>query len=244
MIFGSGENAVYALKDANLEVKSGEFVSLVGPSGCGKTTALNLVAGFLSATKGVVRIGDRVAGPPDGRRVVVFQDDAVFPWLTVRKNLEYGPRVQGRAASSDRQTVEKYLALVGLEQFGDAYPKNLSGGMRKRVDLARAYVSDPEVLLMDEPFGALDIFTKEAMWEILTTFRRESRKTVIFVTHDIEEAIMVSDRVIVMSPRPARITAEVQIPFAFPRHLDARNQPEFQALRQEIVRLLGAHHDE
>jgi NitT/TauT family transport system ATP-binding protein len=244
MIFGSGENAVYALKDANLEVKSGEFVSLVGPSGCGKTTALNLVAGFLSASKGVVRIGDHVAGPPDGRRVVVFQDDAVFPWLTVRKNLEYGPRVQGKAASSYRQTVEKYLALVGLEQFGDAYPKNLSGGMRKRVDLARAYVSDPEVMLMDEPFGALDIFTKESMWEILTTFRRESRKTVIFVTHDIEEAIMVSDRVIVMSPRPARITAEVEIPFAFPRHLDARNQPEFQALRQEIVRILGAYHHE
>lgn len=238
MRFGTGARSVVALESANLEIASREIVSIVGPSGCGKTTVLNLVAGFLQPTEGIILVGGRPAGPPASDRTVVFQADAVFPWLSVRKNLEYGPKVQGKPSRSYSARVDHFLDRVGLTSFADAYPKTLSGGMRKRVDLARAYVGDPDILLMDEPFGALDVFTKEAMWRVLSDILMEERKTVVFVTHDIEEAIIIADRVIVMTPRPAQVAADFRVPFEFPRHLELRASPAFQAMRTDITELL------
>jgi NitT/TauT family transport system ATP-binding protein len=237
--FPASPAPILALDETSLDVASNEIVAVVGPSGCGKTTLLNLVAGFLSPTDGSVLLDGAVAGPPSADRAVVFQADAVFPWLTVRKNLEYGPRVRGEASATYRDRVDHFLSKVGLTQFADAFPKTLSGGMRKRVDLARAYVSDPKVLLMDEPFGALDIFTKETMWRVLGDILEEERKTVIFVTHDIEEAIMVADRVVAMTPRPAKVAAEVPVPFPFPRHLELRSSREFQDMRQRLAAILA-----
>lgn len=237
--FPSPSGPVVALAEISLDVESNEIVSIVGPSGCGKTTLLNLVAGFLAPSSGSVLLDGVPPGPPSADRAVVFQADAVFPWLTVRQNLEYGPKVRRMPAATYRGRVDHFLERVGLTQFADAYPKTLSGGMRKRVDLARAYVSDPKVLLMDEPFGALDIFTKEAMWHVLGDILEEERKTVIFVTHDIEEAIIVADRVVAMTPRPAKVAAEVAVPFPFPRPIELRSSPEFQAMRQELSGILA-----
>lgn len=233
--FGSGPGSVLALDRTNLVVDSGEIVSIVGPSGCGKTTLLNLVAGFTTPTEGRVLLEDAPAGPPDGTRAVVFQDDAVFPWLTVEENLSYGPRMRGVAPTTWQPRVEHFLELVGLPDFESVYPKQLSGGMRKRVDLARAYVNDPDVLLMDEPFGALDIFTKETMWTSFEAVARAEGKTVLFVTHDIEEAIYIGDRVLVMTPRPARVAQDIRIDFERPRRLSLRARPEFQELRLQIA---------
>lgn len=237
--FTSSSGSVAALDDTTLNIDSNEIVSVVGPSGCGKTTLLNLVAGFLAPTTGSVLLDGVPSGPPSADRAVVFQADAVFPWLTVRQNLEYGPRVRGLKSAAYRDRVDHFLDKVGLTQFAEAFPKTLSGGMRKRVDLARAYVSDPKVLLMDEPFGALDVFTKEAMWRVLGDILEEERKTVIFVTHDIEEAIIVADRVVAMTPRPAKVAAEVPVPFPFPRPLELRSVPEFQSMRQELSAMLA-----
>lgn len=238
--FWSASGDVVALHEASLDVAAHEIVAVVGPSGCGKTTLLNLVAGFLAPTDGRVLLDGVPVGPPSAERAVVFQSDAVFPWLTVRQNLEYGPRVRGASPESYRGRVHHFLERVGLVQFADAYPKTLSGGMKKRVDIARAYVSNPQVLLMDEPFGALDIFTKESMWRVLGELLEEERKTVIFVTHDIEEAIFVADRVVAMTPRPARVAAEVNVPFPFPRDIQIRASAEFQQMRQELSALLSA----
>jgi NitT/TauT family transport system ATP-binding protein len=237
--FSSSSGSVVALERTSLDVESNEIVSVVGPSGCGKTTLLNLVAGFLAPTAGSVLLDGVPSGPPSADRAVVFQADAVFPWLTVRQNLEYGPRVRGLRSEAYRDRVDHFLEKVGLTQFAEAFPKTLSGGMRKRVDLARAYVSNPKVLLMDEPFGALDVFTKEAMWRVLGDILEEERKTVIFVTHDIEEAIIVSDRVVAMTPRPAKVAAEVPVPFPFPRPLELRSSPEFQGMRQRLSAILA-----
>jgi NitT/TauT family transport system ATP-binding protein len=236
--FWSPAGDIVALQETSLDVESHEIVSVVGPSGCGKTTLLDLVAGFLAPTEGRVLIDGVSAGPPSADRAVVFQSDAVFPWLTVRQNLEYGPRVRGAPLKTFRDRVDHFLERVGLVQFADAYPKTLSGGMRKRVDIARAYVSNPQVLLMDEPFGALDVFTKESMWRVLGELLAEERKTVIFVTHDIEEAIIVADRVVAMTPRPARVAAERRVSYPFPRNIELRASPEFQKMRQELAALI------
>lgn len=234
-----GHDGVLALDRTTVAVAPEEIVAVVGPSGCGKTTMLNLIAGFTEPSEGAVLLAGKPAGPPDARRAVVFQEDAVFPWLTVRDNLSYGPRIRKLAESEWAGRVDHFLETVGLRDFADAYPKQLSGGMRKRVDLARAYVNDPDILLMDEPFGALDVFTKEEMWKAFGSFVAAEAKTVVFVTHDIEEAIFVGDRVLVMTPRPARVAYEVNVPFERPRPLSLRTQPDFQQLRKCIVDQLG-----
>jgi NitT/TauT family transport system ATP-binding protein len=234
-VFASPRGDVVALSEATLSIQEHETVCLVGPSGCGKTTLLNLTAGFLQPSAGRVLVGGTEAGPPDATRTVVFQQDAVFPWLTVRKNIEYGPRIRGEERASYRERASHFMALVGLDRFADAYPKELSGGMRKRVDLARAYVSNPDVLLMDEPFGALDVFTRESMWDALHAGLAREPKTVLFVTHDIEEAIYVGDRIVMMTPRPARVHREIDVPFPRMRTLDLRATHEFQDLRHEIA---------
>ncbi|WP_206337760.1 ABC transporter ATP-binding protein [Streptomyces sp. WAC 06738] len=237
-LFVSRRRETLALSRTELSVASGEIVCLVGPSGCGKTTLMNLIAGFEQPTEGSVEVGGRRVEGPSADRAVVFQSDAVFPWLTVRDNVSYGPRMRGVPRSEWAPAVDHFLAQVGLSDFADAYPKELSGGMRKRVDLARAYVNEPDVLLLDEPFGALDLFTKEEMWLFLIKTWEAAPKTVLFVTHDIEEALFLGDRIAVMTPRPARVREIVQVPFDRPRDLDVRGEPEFQQLRLRIAHLL------
>lgn len=237
--FAARGGEVVALERTSLDVEASQIVSVVGPSGCGKTTLLNLIAGFTQPTQGRVLVGGRPIERPGADRAVVFQADAVFPWLTVRDNLSYGPRMRGLQRAEWQARIDHFLPLVGLQEFADAYPKQLSGGMRKRVDLARAYVNDPDVLLLDEPFGALDVFTKEAMQRALLRIAADEPKTIVFITHDIEEAIFVSDRVVVMTPRPGRIAADLPVTFAHPRSLALRAEPAFQRLRLEIAGLLA-----
>jgi NitT/TauT family transport system ATP-binding protein len=232
--FRSPRTDVLALSRTTLRVEPYQIVCVVGPSGCGKTTLLNLVAGFVSPTSGQVIVDGTPVTGPDRSRSVVFQSDAVFPWLTVRGNVEYGLRLRGVDGATRRERVDRFLDLAGLGDFAEAYPKELSGGMRKRVDISRAYASGPQVLLLDEPFGALDIFTREAMWLALHAVNRAEPKTIVFVTHDIEEALFVSDRVIVMTPRPARVHSDVMVPFPRDRNLDLRGEAGFQDLRMRI----------
>ncbi|MDT0265757.1 ABC transporter ATP-binding protein [Streptomyces sp. DSM 44915] len=243
-VFTTARKRTVALNETDLEIAANEIVCVVGPSGCGKTTLLNLVAGFLAPTSGRISVGSRPVTGPGADRAVVFQADAVFPWLTVGANVGYGMRMQGLDRAERAARTEHYLELVGLADFRSAYPKELSGGMRKRVDLARAYASGPRVLLLDEPFGALDLFTKEAMWLALQGVLRAEPKTIVFVTHDIEEALFLGDRVVVMTPRPARVHSVVDVPFGGERDLDLRAGPEFQALRNEIAHTLREVHDD
>lgn len=241
-VFTRGKSRTVALENSSLRVESRETVCLVGPSGCGKTTILNLIAGFALPTEGKVTVGGKEVTSPSAERAVVFQADAVFPWLTVEKNIAFGPDVQGRSKQEQQERSNRFLDLVGLTDFRNAYPKELSGGMRKRVDLARAYASDPRVLLLDEPFGALDVFTKEAMWLAFQKVAEAEPKSVVFVTHDIEEALFLGDRVVVMTPRPARVHRIVRVPFGEKRTLDLRGSQEFQSLRLEIAGLLREVH--
>jgi NitT/TauT family transport system ATP-binding protein len=199
---------------------------------------LNLLAGFLGPTTGTVSVDHEQVDGPSEERAVVFQADAVFPWLTVEDNIAFGPKVQGKSKREKVERTERFMSLVGLSDFRHAFPKELSGGMRKRVDLARAYASGPKVLLLDEPFGALDVFTKETMWIAFQKVAEAEPKTVIFVTHDIEEAIFLGDRVVVMTPRPARVHLIVDVPFGPRRKLEIRATPEFQSLRQQISKSL------
>jgi ABC-type nitrate/sulfonate/bicarbonate transport system ATPase subunit len=236
--FITSRGEVPVLFSLNLTLKEERTLCIVGPSGCGKTTILSLAAGFLAATSGVVRMkGVPIEGPgPD--RAVVFQRDAVFPWLTVRQNLEYGPRMMGLPRRVWAERVEEYLSKVGLTDFADLYPKQLSGGMRKRVDIARAYTNQPDVLLMDEPFGPLDVLTKEVMQKDLLELSWKERKSLIFITHDIEEAVLLGDEVLVMTPRPAKVAAHIKVPFPRPRDIGLKLQSDFQELRKEINALL------
>ena len=243
-VFATARKRTVALNETSLHIDDAETVCIVGPSGCGKTTLLNLVAGFLAPTSGTIVVGDTAVAGPGADRAVVFQADAVFPWLTVADNVEYGMRMQGLPSAERRARTAHYLDLVGLSEFRTAYPKELSGGMRKRVDLARAYASGPGVLLLDEPFGALDLFTKEAMWLALGRVVQAEPKTIVFVTHDIEEALFLGDRVIVMTPRPARVHSIVDVPFGAQRGLEIRESREFQELRNQIAHTLREVHDD
>ncbi len=231
---------VVALRGVDLQIEALETVAVVGPSGCGKSTLLNLVAGFARPSAGDVLVGGTAVKGPGADRAVVFQGDAVFPWLTVRGNVTYGPRIRGVRREEQERRAERFMRLVGLEGFEDAYPKELSGGMRKRVDLARAWTNEPQVLILDEPFGALDVLTKEAMQHALLSIVAEEPKTTLLITHDIEEAVFVADRVVAMSPRSGRIAAEIAVPFGRPRRPELRADPEFQRLRMKILGLLAA----
>ncbi len=232
---------IEALRDVNLEVEAGEFMCLVGPSGCGKSTLVFIVAGLVSPSGGAIRVGGAPVHEPDPDRTVVFQGDAVFPWMTVAQNIGYGLQQTNTAKREQEEIVHHLVELVGLSGFRDAYPKELSGGMKKRVDLARAYATNPTVLLMDEPFGALDAITKEKMQEDLmrlSVTENDRRRTVLFVTHDLEEAIFLADRVAVMTARPGTIQVVLDIPFARPRDASIKLSNEFQELRGHIRELL------
>jgi ABC-type nitrate/sulfonate/bicarbonate transport system ATPase subunit/flavin-dependent dehydrogenase len=225
---------IRALEDLSLEVRRGEFVCIVGPSGCGKSTLLNVIGGFLRPTAGEVRIeGEPVRGP-DRRRIFVFQESGVFPWLSVEANVGFG--LSRVPAEERRRIVAHTVAMVGLQGFERAYPRELSGGMRQRVEIARALAANPDVLYMDEPFGALDFLTRLKMRADLIRIWQQERKTVLFVTHDIEEAVQLADRVLVMSPRPATIQEVVRVDLPRPRDIDA---PAYLATRDAIFAIMG-----
>lgn len=233
--FDTRNGEITALNGVNLDIKENEFVCVVGPSGCGKSTLLNIIAGLLEPTSGKVLVdGEEVKGP--GRdRGVVFQQYALFPWLTVRKNVEFGLRLDKSLSEEEiRETSTKYLEMVDLLQFENAYPKELSGGMKQRVAIARAYAVNPKVLLMDEPFGALDAQTRtQLQTELLETWEKE-RKTCFFITHDVEEAIVLAERVIIMSARPGRIKEIVDIDIPYPRTQETKMSPRFMELKNHI----------
>jgi NitT/TauT family transport system ATP-binding protein len=223
-----------ALENINLAVARGSFVSLVGPSGCGKSTLLRVFAGLIRPTSGRVELGGEPIEGPDERKGMVFQEDAVFPWLSIAKNVEYGPRARGVGRSERQKLAQTWINMVGLAGFENAYPRELSGGMRKRVDLARVYASDPEILLMDEPFGALDALTKLKLQQELLLLWERSRKTVVFVTHDLEEATYLSDTVVVMAARPGRISSIHHVDIPRPRAFDVRATAQFTALTRQL----------
>ena len=236
---GAG-GSIAALKNIDFEVRQGEFLCVVGPSGCGKTTLLNLIAGFQQPTAGRVLFRGRAIERPAAERGVVFQQHALFPWLTLRQNVAFGPSVRGVASDHRSQLVDQYLDLVGLTRFADLYPNEISGGMAQRVAIARALANEPEILLADEPFAALDVFTRAAMQRELDQIWQRTRKTIVFVTHSIEEAILLGDRVLVMTPHPGMIRKTVSIDLPRPR--GALDQPVVEIARTILTLLETAPH--
>ena len=234
--FASAEGSVLAVDDVSLSVKEGEFISLIGPSGCGKTTLLNLIAGFQAPSAGSVTLDGAAIGGPGAERGVIFQDYGVFPWLTVKQNIGFGLTLRAsRVAKAEHERiVAHYIELMGLSGFENAYPKTLSGGMKQRVALARAYAVRPEFLLMDEPFGALDAQTRSAMQDLLLHVLESEGKTVMLITHSVEEALYLSSRVVVITARPARIRTIVEVPFAYPRREELHRSPEFAELQYKV----------
>src|ERR1700724_1088758 len=227
-----------ALQDINLAVERGEFIALVGPSGCGKTTFLRIVAGLEQASSGQVVLDGRVVRSPGGDRGFVFQSDSLLPWRTVFSNAIIGREVAGQVGPAERRRTMELLKLVGLEGFEHYHPRQLSGGMRQRVNLARALAIDPEILLMDEPFAALDAQTREIMQTELLRIWERGQKTVLFVTHQMDEGVFLSARVLVFARRPGRVQAEIKIPLPRPRTLDIKRTPEFVALVDRIWRMI------
>jgi NitT/TauT family transport system ATP-binding protein len=230
----SGNANVHVLEDVNMDVRRGEFVCIVGPSGCGKTTLLNTIAGFLVPTSGEVIVEGSVVRGPDPRRIFIFQEGGVFPWLTVRDNIGFG-LLKMRKAERDR-IVDHYVKMVGLSGFERSYPRELSGGMRQRVEIARALAASPEILYMDEPFGALDYITRFKMRSDLVRIWQTERKTVLFVTHDIDEAVQLADRVVVMGKRPATIRTIVEVDLPRPRDIQSS---AYLLARDQIFATMG-----
>ena len=223
-----------ALDGVSLDIADNEFVTVVGPSGCGKSTLMNILAGLEEPTSGRALVDGAEVSGPGPERGVIFQQYALFPWLTVRKNIEFGLKVAGLGRAERRERAEHFIRLVGLEQFADALPKMLSGGMKQRCAIARAYAVDPSILLMDEPFGALDALTRVNLQEqLLDTWSREKR-TVMFITHDVDEAVFLARRVVVMAARPGRIYDVVDVDLPYPRTEEVRLSPEFAALRNRV----------
>ncbi len=233
-----------AFKDVSLRVEDGEFVAIVGPSGCGKTTLLNIVAGLLPYDEGKLTIGGVPAVGPGENRSVVFQNASLLPWRTLLGNVRYGMEMQRRFAKSTMdERAREMIQLVGLAGFEARYPSELSGGMQQRVNLARALATDPEVLLMDEPFAALDAQTREFMQDELLKIWTRSNKTVLFITHQIDEAVFLADRVVVMGTRPGRIKQEFRVDFARPRALSLKRDPGFLAVCEDIWKVIEAEAD-
>jgi len=238
--FPTAAGPMRVVDGVDLEVRQGEFVSIIGPSGCGKTTLLNIVGGFVKPTRGQVLLDHEPIKGPGPDRGVIFQEYGVFPWLTVRGNIEFGLglRANGRHAGQRAEIVERYLTLMGLKDFANHHPKHLSGGMRQRLALARAYAVQPEFLLMDEPFGALDAQTRTAMQDLLLHVLATEGKTVLLITHSVDEAIYLSSRIVVVTARPARVRTIIDVPFAYPRHESIHEDYRFAELRAQIRALV------
>ena len=232
--FEKKDGKFLALDTVNLNVEQNEFICVVGPSGCGKTTLLNIIAGLCKPTTGTVKVrGELVTGPGKGKGVV-FQQYALYPWLTVEKNVEFGMRMKGVPKAERAEIAKKYIDLVGLSKFAKAYPKELSGGMKQRVAIARAYATAPEVLLMDEPFGALDAQTRAQLQENLLKTWEQERKTCFFITHDVEEAVLLATKIIIMSAGPGHITEIVPVTLPSPRTQQTKLTSEFNELKNQI----------
>lgn len=237
-VFESNKGAVVALEDIDLTVDRGELAVIVGPSGCGESTLLNIVAGLEKETSGqAVLEGAPITGP-SADRGMVFQSYTLFPWLTVRKNVEFGLRLKGVPSAERADIARKYIDLVGLAEFENALPKELSGGMKQRVAIARVLANNPVMLLMDEPFGALDAQTRLLLQELLLDVWRKEKTTILFITHDIDEAILLADNVYIMSRRPGRIKAKIPVNLSRPRDHKDTLTPEFSAVKSQIMELL------
>jgi NitT/TauT family transport system ATP-binding protein len=232
------QSTFLALDSIGLGVERGEFVTIVGPSGCGKSSLLMLIAALLHPTSGNIRLNGKPVLTPGSDRALVFQDFALLPWRTVLKNVELGLELQRTPAAERKAIAQKYIAMVGLRDFEEHFPHQLSGGMRQRVGIARALSVGPEVLLMDEPFGALDAQIRQVMAVELLKIWERDRKTIVFITHDIDEAVFLADRVIVMSASPGRVIETIPVTLPRPRPLTLRNHPDFVAYRQRIWDLL------
>jgi ABC-type nitrate/sulfonate/bicarbonate transport system ATPase subunit len=237
MVFTRDGKNTHVLNDINLEVGDGEFVCLLGPSGCGKSTLLNTMAGFLAPTSGAIKVDGEVVQGPDPRRIFVFQERGVFPWLTVEGNIGFGLFKLSREERERR--IAHYINMVGLKGFEKTYPPELSGGMKQRLEVARALAVNPDMLFLDEPFGALDSITRLVMRSELLRIWEAERKTIIFVTHDIDEAVQLADRVVVMSARPAKIQQIVTIDVPHPRDISS---PRYLELRDGIFKQIGLAH--
>jgi len=229
-----GPTPTKALDGLSLEVKDHEFVALLGPVGCGKTTLLRIFAGFFQPAAGTVRCGGSPIGSPGWQRGYVLQEEAIFPWMTVRENVEFGLLAKGLDAPARRTIGDEMLTLIGLSAFEAAYPKELSAGMSKMVEVARVFATDPSILLLDEPFGALDAQTRTRMQDALAGVWDRLRKTVLFVTHDAEEALYLADRIVVLSPRPGRVKAEFAVDIPRPRSMETRFSAGFLTLKRRI----------
>jgi NitT/TauT family transport system ATP-binding protein len=238
VIFGQSDKEFLAVDRVSIDIKPGEFVCIVGPSGCGKSTILNAVAGFELPTEGQITLDSAVITKPGVDRGMVFQQPSLFPWKSVRANVAHGPRMAGLSNSDAYRLAAKYLEMVGLARFATNYPKTLSGGMQQRVAIARALVNQPSVLLMDEPFGALDAQTRLMMQEMLLSIWADNRTTVIFVTHDIDEAIYLGDRILVMSASPGRILLDVAVTLGRPRSADISLDQSFLSIKKQCLDII------
>ena len=234
--YATADRAVVALRDVSFGVAESEFLCVVGRSGCGKSTLLNIVAGFLAPTKGEIRIGGRTVSGRGLDRGIVFQDFAqLFPWRTAQRNVEFGLEMKGMPRAERAKTAQRFLELVNLEAFAAAYPHELSGGMQQRVAIARALAYNPSVLLMDEPFAALDALTRDEMQSMLVHVWRETRKTIIYVTHNVAEAVYLADRIVILTPHPGTLRADIRIPLTRPRDVLS---VEFLEYQKQVVSFL------
>lgn len=237
-IYPSAKGDVQAMKDVNINVMENEFVSIVGPSGCGKSTLLRMIGGLDTATSGKIVIQDRDIIGTGADRGMVFQSYTLFPWMTVGDNIKFGLKLRKMPADQQEEILNKYLKIIKLEKFRDSYPRELSGGMKQRVAIARALANSPEVLLMDEPFSALDPQTKADMQLLMRQIWQEEKPTVIFVTHDIEEAVFLSSKIYVLTQRPGTVKAEVPVLLPYDRDLSLKDTDEFIGLRRKVNQLI------
>lgn len=237
-IYDNSKQQIEAVRDVSLEIKDQQFVAFVGPSGCGKSTLLKIIAGLLMPSSGEIILDQEKISKPSKDRGMIFQGFSLFPWLTVRKNISFGLNLQGLNKEKKEKIIEHYLLTTALSDFADVYPKNLSGGMQQRVAIARTLANNPKILLMDEPFGSLDSQTRSKMQEFLVKIWEDNRKTILFVTHDVEEAIFLADTVYLLSKRPAQIKKVFHVPFARPRLHELKYSQEFFELEKDIAREL------
>jgi ABC-type nitrate/sulfonate/bicarbonate transport system ATPase subunit len=237
-IYDSDGKDVKAIEEIDLKIGNKEFATILGPSGCGKSTLLRIVAGLIKPTRGAVRLDGHVISGPGQDRGMVFQSYTLFPWLTVKENIRFGLEISGMARTEQEKIAQEFVEKVGLKGFEHTYPKGLSGGMKQRVAIARALANNPSILLLDEPFGALDAQTRALMQELLTRVWEDLHQTILFVTHDVEEAIFLSDRVFVMTARPGRIKAEIDVLLERPRSYEMKSTEAFLNLKKKALALI------
>lgn len=232
----AGQTSFNALQGLNLDIEDGEFITVVGPSGCGKSTAMNIAAGLTNPSSGQVLVDNVPVKGPGPERGVIFQQYALFPWLTVRQNVEFGLQIAGHPKAERGKIADHFIGLVGLSDFSNSLPKTLSGGMKQRCAIARAYAVNPKILLMDEPFGALDALTRVQLQDQLLATWSKERRTVMFITHDVDEAVYLGSRVVVMAARPGRLHKIIPVDLPYPRTEEMRLSPDFSTLRNEVWR--------